>query len=76
MFLWTRVYNEYMTSTNTTAATFDQGDVVNYEDVYNFETYVVVRYNESDSWNPYTLCNTRTLEIIHSDMRQKGWNLA
>ena len=65
-----------MTNTNTTAATFDQGDVVTYEDVYNFDTYVVVRYNESNPWNPYTLCNTDTLEIIHSDMRQKGWRHA
>lgn len=60
----------------TTTPTFDLGDVVTYEDIHNYDTYVVVRYNESDPWNPYALCNTRTLEIIHSDMRQRGWHLA
>ena len=63
-----------MTTTTKITNTYKQGDVVRYEDMYNFDTHVVVRV-ENCAWSTYTLCNTRTCEITVSDMRQRGWSL-
>jgi hypothetical protein len=65
-----------MTNTNTTAATFNQGDVVTYEDTMNFETYVVLHYDANRIWDRYALCNVRTHEVIRSDMAHRGWRHA
>lgn len=64
----------YMTSTQTHTI-YEVGNVVNYSDMCNNSTYVVIAVNLACNWNPYTLRNVEDFTINTSDMRQRGWSL-
>ena len=59
----------------TTIYAFQVGDVVRYRDICNDMTFIVIGRVAECQWNPYTLRNTETFDVIKTDMRQAGWSL-
>ena len=51
------------------------GSVVNYSDMMNDSTFVVVEVNESDPWSTFKLRNVETFEMETTDGQQSGWKV-
>lgn len=52
----------------------EAGDVVNYSDMANDSTYMVVEVTDCQ-WSPFKLVNVETFEKATTDGRQFGWSL-